>query len=268
MKSAIEITTKVAVKVKLACMSIAVTTLIFSIFSPTVFAQVEATVGDLIDYSDSLKVELKLIGDILVDAKAMRATVDRAVDDTGRSLIKSQLESFSANQVFENQFEEISSPGKNTTEIKLWLKNPTKRARKIQEISGTVEIFVPNQETKSKLTVKNLLQKIDVPIHDSILKFSGIEIVIKNPEVTGFSLRNGVALEIKDPDSKLVGIEFKEENGEVISPYGQSWSTTGDKDIRGFSFLEKLPPNAQLNLYILTPESVVKVPFKFVDVQL
>src|SRR6202008_13065 len=39
-----------------------------------------------------MEVELKLVGDVLVDAKGMRLNVDTAVDDTGRNLIGEKTE--------------------------------------------------------------------------------------------------------------------------------------------------------------------------------
>ena len=77
MKSPIEIVTKAAVKVKLACMSAAVATLMFC---PAVLGQVEVTVENIIEIRDNsmidnnsgLTINLKFLGDMLVDAKAIR----------------------------------------------------------------------------------------------------------------------------------------------------------------------------------------------------
>ncbi|GGA04233.1 hypothetical protein [Okeania sp. KiyG1] len=94
MKSPIEIVAKAAAKVKLACMSAAVATLMFC---PAVLGQVEVTVEDITDtrtdiFNSKLEIYLKFFGDMLVDAKAIRVTVDRAVDETGKSIIKNESE--------------------------------------------------------------------------------------------------------------------------------------------------------------------------------
>lgn len=162
-----------------------------------------------------------------------------------------------------NQFKNISLQG-STTKIQLELNNPARQAATIPDISGTLEIFVPNKDTNSRITVENFVGKKNVPISNSVLKSLGIEVVIKKPEESdgenplssrfGVSLINAVALEIKDPDSKLIKVEFQEENGKIISSNGYSTVMSGDLTTKIFYFEEKLPSKAQLNLYLFTSE--------------
>ncbi|NEO51971.1 MAG: hypothetical protein F6K54_02005 [Okeania sp. SIO3B5] len=311
MKSPIEIVAKAAVKVKLACMSAAVATLMFC---PAALAQVEVTVENIIDVRDNamtdnnsgLAIDLKFLGDMLVDAKAMRVNVDRAIDETGKSIVNNESEES------ESEFEEISFPGHNFTRVNLTLKSPTRQAATIKEISGTLEMFIPDQNSKSTVTVKNFQEKTGVPISSSVLKYSDIEVLIQKPEdvnqdqcpvdqqatqqeedsvfassLTSFfseiqcgiyastfaSIQQdkSVIILIRDADSKLKGIEFESESGEVILPAGSFAINDSEEEVRVYGFKEKLPSKAQLNLYVFTSESsesVVKVPFKVVDIPL
>ncbi|NEP80984.1 MAG: hypothetical protein F6K39_24180 [Okeania sp. SIO3B3] len=319
MKSPIGIVAKAAAKVKLACMSAAVATLMFC---PAVLGQVEVTVDNVTDtrddtFNSELEIDLKLFGDMLVDAKAIRVTIDQAVDETGNSIVNNESEES------ESEFKEIYPPGENPTRATLTLKSPTRQATTIKEISGTVEIFIPDQNAKSTVTVKNFQEKIGVPISNSVLKSSDIEVLIQKPEDINqdeqcevdqqttqeedFSMFSMIALYqsnfltafkcsmfasipqdksiiilVKDVDSRLKGIEFASESGEVLentfvpmgSPEQDGSSIMGDSDseekeeLRVYIFEEKIPPQTRLNLYLLRADSVVTVPFKVVDIPL
>jgi hypothetical protein len=72
---------------------------------------------------------------------------------------------------------------------------------------------------------------------------------------------HSIAFQIKDPQSRLVGIEFQDAKGAVIS--GSRLSSGGSEDqTRIHDFESKLPDAARVRLYVLTPRSVVKTPFK------
>jgi hypothetical protein len=119
-----------------------------------------------------LEVELKVLGDTLVDAKAMRLSVEAAVDDTGRNLIGEKTES--------PEFKEIDLSGKTAATAKVELKNPVRQATAIQELSGSVELFMPLRDVNSVATVTNLSKNLGVPISAPAMKTAGIELVIWN----------------------------------------------------------------------------------------
>ncbi|HSE98984.1 MAG TPA: hypothetical protein VLD57_12020, partial [Blastocatellia bacterium] len=78
---------------------------------------------------------------------------------------------------------------------------------------------------------------------------------------------NSIAFQIKDPQSKLVGIEFQDAKGAVIS--GSRFTSGSSKDqTRVHDFDEKLPETTKVKLYVLTPRSIVKTPFKLNNVPL
>ena len=119
-----------------------------------------------------MEVELKIVGDVLVDAKGMRLSVDTAVDDTGRNLIGEKTES--------PEFKEVDLSGKTAASAKVELKNPVRQATAIQELSGSVELFIPQRDVNSVATVTNLSKNLGVPISAPALKAAGIELMIWN----------------------------------------------------------------------------------------
>jgi hypothetical protein len=80
-------------------------------------------------FFSKLEIKLKLIGDGLSDARAMRMKVARAVDETGKDLIPEKDR--------EDKFEEIGSAGDGSPKFDLELKNPARRATVVEEISGS-----------------------------------------------------------------------------------------------------------------------------------
>jgi hypothetical protein len=121
-----------------------------------------------------MEVELKIVGDALVDAKGIRVTVDSAIDDTGRLLINEKTE--------KSEFTEIDMSDKTATTAKVELRNPVRQATAIQELSGSVELFIPRRDVESIATITNLSRNLGVPITASALKGAGIELVIWNKD--------------------------------------------------------------------------------------
>jgi hypothetical protein len=119
-----------------------------------------------------MEVELKIVGDVLVDAKGMRLSVDTAVDDTGRNLIGEKTAS--------PEFKEVDLSGKTAATAKVELKNPVRQATAIQELSGSVELLIPQRDVNSVATITNLNKNLGVPISAPALKAAGIELVIWN----------------------------------------------------------------------------------------
>jgi hypothetical protein len=78
---------------------------------------------------------------------------------------------------------------------------------------------------------------------------------------------NGIALQLTDPQKRIINVEFIDDSGKTISSQGRA--TMGD-DPRTmiFDFEQKLPENAKLKVYLLTTGSVVKAPFKVTNVPL
>ena len=78
---------------------------------------------------------------------------------------------------------------------------------------------------------------------------------------------NDIAFNVKDPDSKLVSIEIEDEKGKAVERGGRM-TIGGEPRTMIYSLKEKLPPTARIKLYVLTPRSVMTVPFKLTGVAL
>jgi hypothetical protein len=302
--------------VKMICGLMSVLVLLV-LTNAAVHAQVRVMPGEVKDtrrtdgFFNKLEVEMKVVGEILTDAKGVRVTVIKAVDETGKDLVPEKEK--------EKDFDEVDSSDKSTLKVELELKNPSRQALAVQEISGTLEFFVPKRDPAATVTVPELGRVVGQAVNSPALKAAGIEISIWNKEqyegkrkaeeerlkkaleeekkkkkaesgtpdedlgdalanglmkVFGglFSAmtemgENGVALQIKDVKKQLIGIEFRDAAGKEVSHRGRT-SMGGEERTVLYEFEEKLPASTQVRFYLMTPNSVVKVPFKLTGVPL
>jgi len=247
------------------------------------------TTGD--SFFGGLEVKLKLLGDDLADAQSIRTVVKTAVDDTGRDLVDAKKE--------KGEFEKIRSSGQSTT-VTLRLKNPARKATAIKELSGETELFVPKNDPDSIVKVEDFQKSGGSPIVSPALAAAGIEVTTYNKdqidaakakkekekkdkkdpnanlndamaEAFGgiFGMRGGpndITLQIKDPNKKLVDIEFQDANGKTIETNGSSSWGDGDKEMKTCDFRSALPAGTRLVIYLSTPKSMVSTPFSLKDV--
>lgn len=121
-------------------------------------------------FSSGLQVELKVVGDLLKDAKGIRVIVEKAMDETGKNLLEEKKA--------ERDFKEISLQGDNSTKLALSLKPSERKAAVIREISGYLEIFLPTKDAKSLVTVASVLKSAGKPLDDAKLKAAGLEVTV------------------------------------------------------------------------------------------
>lgn len=259
-------------------------------------------------FFNKLEIELKLIGDAMNEAKGIRVILDKAVDDTGRDLLNPEKKS--------DEFEDISSSFGNREKIDIEMKNASRQAATVQEISGRIELFIPKRDPKASLTFPGVLRATGKPLTSADLKAAGISITIwtkeqyevrrkaeearikkemeerkkkaaENPgdpsdemleglmKIFGglFSAmtemgENAVALQLSDKQGKLISIEFEDAAGKPISRQGRSTMGSRDDQTQILEFENKLPADARMRVYLLTPRSVVSTPFKLTNIPL
>jgi hypothetical protein len=114
----------------------------------------------------SLEVELKLTGESFAGARGARARVEKAVDDTGRNLVKERSD--------EPEF--ATSSGDGSPVLKIELRNPARRAAKVRELTGQVEVFVPQRDPAAHARVAKFLSQVDRPIAAPALKAAGAQV--------------------------------------------------------------------------------------------
>jgi hypothetical protein len=141
-------------------------------------AQVRVLPGDIRDnrsttsFFNKLEVEMKLIGDLVAEAKGVRVAVTKAVDETGKNLLPDKNR--------EQEFKEIGASDRENFKIELELKNPARRAMAVQEIAGTIELFVPHRDPAATISIQNLARAIGRSFDHPGLKAAGVEVTIWN----------------------------------------------------------------------------------------
>jgi len=286
--------------------------LMLFVMCSSTFAQVKVSTGTLKEsrrtdgFFNDLDVEIKIAG--LAGAKAVRVTVERAQDDTGKNLVSEKS--------VQKDYKEIDSSDTETT-VEITLKSSERRATRVQEVTGFIEVFAPGSDPRASVTVPNFQRDIGKPLTLPALKAAGIEVTVWNKpmfearkkeeeerlkreieakkqkaeksgdlgdaaEVLGDSLvaifgslfnsfasmdENDIAFNVKDPQSKLVGIEMQDAAGQKL---GRSSKMTigGDPKTIICGLEKKAPPAARVKFYILTPKAVSKVPFKLSNLTL
>jgi len=279
------------------------------------FGQAKVAAGDVKDirrsdgFFNNLDVQLKINGEALVGAKGIRVSVSKALDDTGKNLIKEEK------QV--KRFEELDSGNQGEAKIEIELKSPERRAMVVQEVSGSIDVFAPQKDPKSIIAVPAFLKIIGKPISSPALKSAGVEVVVwtkeifearkkaeearlkkemdektKKAEQSGkledalellgeglakafgsmFSSfaemeENDIAFNVTDPGSKLINIDIEDETGKPIERNGRM-TIGGDPRTMIYNFKQKLPATARIRLYVLTPRSVITIPFKLTGIRL
>jgi hypothetical protein len=78
---------------------------------------------------------------------------------------------------------------------------------------------------------------------------------------------NDIAFNVNDPESKLIVIDIQDQTGKPIEHNGRM-TIGGDPRTIIYSFEQRLPPTARIRMYLLTPKSLTKVPFKLVGIPL
>ncbi|MGE0887546.1 MAG: hypothetical protein AB7P14_28835 [Blastocatellales bacterium] len=143
-------------------------------------------------------------------------------------------------------------------EVVVWTKEQYEARRKAEEERIKKEL----EERRKKASQDELKEEFGDALADGLMKiFGGL--------FSAFSEigENAVALQINDPQSKLISIEFESAAGKPIKR--QSRMTMGSQpQTQVYEFEEKLPDTARIKVYLLTPKAVTKVPFKLTNVPL
>ncbi|MFA6563612.1 MAG: hypothetical protein WCV00_17030 [Verrucomicrobiia bacterium] len=246
------------------------------------------------DHFANLEIKLKLAGDSLDGATQVKTGIQRATDDTGRSLIKDEQDDRD-----EQKFQRIYSSKTDRIDCTLRLRNPARKATVIKELVGEVQVYVPKADPAAVVSVEQFLAKTGTLIASATLKAAGVEATALTKEqadaqkaqqeketkeksskggntgalgqafgqmFTGFMRggENSILLKLTDPKSQVISIEFADARGKSIRP--QMWTTSGETWM--FDFSPKLPADTTLRIMLATPKALIKVPIKLTDIVL
>lgn len=235
-----------------------------------------------------LELKLKVMGDSLADARGLKINVKKAVDDTGRDLLKKD----------DDRRAEFVKPDENSAgqaEMEVKLKNPSRKASTIKELSGELTIYSPGKDPNSVATLDSFMGQAGLKIKNSALKAAKVEVGIMTKKqfdefkeeqkkeakakegamvkefgeamakafgalFEGFMEigENSVILNISDPDSKVVDLEFLDAAGASL----RSGSSMRTGDIRVFEFEKPMPADARLKIFLATSKAMSKTSFK------
>jgi len=231
-----------------------------------------------------LELKLTVLGDDLSGARGVKARVIKATDDTGRDLLKEKG--------MKDDFEQPDDQGKS--ELTLQLKNPSRNAKVVKELAGELDIYVPRNDSGAVSTIKDIVARGGKTLSEPSLKKVQVDIAVltkkqfnemkkqKKKEAKkdlGDTLlrafeelfgaltdigENSIILNVKDPDKKVITIEFSDAKGKKIN--NPSRMSMGE--MRIFEFSEPLPPKAQMVVYVSTPKSFLTRPFSLGDIVL
>lgn len=276
-----------------------------SVFAATLHAagtakkpvQVHAIVNDVTDtrstgsFNSRCTLALTFTGDAVADAsRVLRVRVTKAEDDLGRDLVSKQDDSF-----------EYASSGRwsSTLKAQLQLRNPSRNATVIKLVEGQVELFDPTPTNGGILVIKDILKHPADPVQNPTLKKYGIQLMyltkesyeakkkqIEEQQANGSSgalgeaftsmfngmfsgmmssdSKNKVTLYIKDPEKRVVKVEFRNAGGK---PLHRRAAWTGN-EMHTMEFAAPPPPDAQLAVYLATPEATRAFPFKIENIPL
>lgn len=271
--------------------------LLLASFTGAVMAQttqdIRVSAGDVKDsrttekFFAGLDVQLKLIGEALENAKSLRCKVSRAIDDTGRDLLKEEEE--------QSDFSDLDSNTPGQAEVTVKLKNPSRRAMVVKELSGSIELFRPKLDPNSVVTIKKFTAESGKAIEHASLKAANVGLsILTKKQYESLSKKsipdddtsavmnqmikalaglfggmmevgeNSVIIQLVDPELKVMKVEFLDGSGKQIDPQ----SSMRMEDVRVYDFDRQMPATAQLRLYIATPASLLSIPFAVSDISL
>lgn len=241
-----------------------------------------------------LEMKLKVMGDTIADAKGLKLSVTRAVDDTGRDLLRKD----------DDIRKDFTKPDENRTgqaEIEVKLKNPSRKAAVVKELAGEVSVYSPGKDPDSVASLPSFMTHAGKKIDNKAIKNARVDLAIMTKkefdeykeqqkkevkakegemvkefgEAMAKALgslfggmmeisENSVILNIADPDSKVIDLEFSDAAGAAI----RSGSTMRTGDIRVFEFEKPMPQDAKLTIFLITPKSMTRASFRISDIAL
>jgi len=240
-------------------------------------------------FHNGLEIRLKLTGDDVASVKGIRTAIAKAVDESGRNLLKDEKQDKEFSPVRDN------GSGPQTT---LRLKNPARRAATVKEITGEVHLFMPDQDPAAMVMIKNFRAATGKPLGNSQLAKAGLQAtVLSKTDYEALSKKkeqeaqekvekdlgqamvqalegmfsgffrvgdNDLILKLADPGEVFINAEVIDGTGNVVP----TMSTTYADDMRMLGFEQPLPMDAQLRIFLKTPKSVVMIPVKLVEIAL
>lgn len=229
-------------------------------------AEVTVTVGEISDKRTTgqifsgLEIKLLVAGAEMAKVKAMRFTIDKATDDTGKNLLDGKKSGFR-----EDGFAPLEKPFgpkpkiADAFETDVNLANPPRTAKTVS-LSGKIELLSPDADPASVITA-DLSKTAGKALDNATLKTAGVEITFEKPK------DDSISYKIQDSNKKVAAIEFCGADGKPLKSNGSSsfgFDTTKNHSVS----IQNLPDQVSAKIQLLTDKAMITVPVKLDGIKL
>lgn len=231
------------------------------------------------------------------EVAASRVFVTGAADDSGRDLLDPEA----AEPQFEwNQRGMMKDAPPMPATVSVKLKNPDRKAQKVREVRGEIELYMPGKDPNSTAEVAKFVSQTGKTLSHKALKANGVEITILTPaqidaerkkraeakkkeyadmgytgEDLEYMLKSAIEgllgveesellVRIKDPQKRIQEISYVDDAGDV--------KMVSRSDEEGLTRLStwggKPQPDWKMRVSMKTPKNVVRYAFAVSDVPL
>lgn len=229
------------------------------------------------------------------EVAASRVTITSAVDETGRDLVDPERRAG-----FEPQRTGGQAEPSTPASVSVMLKNPDRKATKVKEVRGEIELFMPGKDPNSVAEIAKFTTLSGKALSHKALKANGVDIALmsaaqveaekkkraeakkKEYAEMGFegedlanmlksfvesllgAEENELYIRVKDPNERIQDISYVDAAGEE--------KQVSMRDEEGLTLLStwagKPQPDWKLRVSMKTPKNVVKYTFALADVPL
>jgi TonB family protein len=257
----------------------------------------EAT-ANMRDGTRGVNAYLAPVGPLESRVRAGRVTLTHALDDTGAVLTQATTNKFYSVSVGRIDDSKDLTSGEPTP-FSVW--GLSKGAKALMMISGTLELVIPDLDSGSTVVVEHIDARYGTAIASGALDKAGVTLIVFDKKTAytvaaakthggpqdydagpmfGQSLfkpppgfpkvemeEGDIAVAIDDPEERLVGLEIQAADGSPLRyNHGGNYHSSGLQGSPGKRFDTyhlgtSLPDNARLVCWLITPGSLLKVPF-------
>lgn len=238
------------------------------------------------------ELSLNFLGDEVAESAGIaRIALARAVDDTGRNLLQPDKAEFSS---FEKK-----SQGALSLDRAVEILNPSRNARTVSRIEGTVDLYQPSKDKDAIVHVPGFMEQPGTPLATDVLGKYGIELTYMTKEameqmekqkaesgLEAAGQKMGEAFgelfagmfggligeaghqmifSIRDPQKRIIEMKFMADGKDISTRWS---SNAGKEGISQYGFEQMPATDTELVLFLGTPKSIRQLPFVVENVPL
>ena len=239
------------------------------------------------------------VGPLESRIRAGRVTISHALDDTGAVLTQittNKFYSISAGRIDDSR--DLTS--REPTPFSLW--GISKGAKALGFVLGTLELVIPDLDPGSTVVVENVSGRFGSAVPSEALSKAGVTLIVSDKKSayaaaaakarggpqdydagilfgTSYHLPPGfpkaemeegdIAVAIDDPEERLVGLEIQAADGSPLrynhagNYHSSGFAGSPGKRFDTYHLGTNLPPDARLVCWLITPKSLLRIPFHF-----